>query len=539
MRLVVILLLLVVLPTAILSLIAGRSIQAREVILSRRLEQNAIRRINRVGGTVESLVNLDLELIGSSFTETVLSGMDSESMEQRVIDLRGKCSFVEDVYLFMNPWNFIYPQVCEQDLDGGVSDTVLLQQELVKQISVGLRNRKSKVCFQYDNGTYCFMPMSGLLGLYAGFVIDMPNAAKRIEKIISKESSGDIEIRIAAMHGNPVSGISESVLVSDSFSPQPTAVSQFSVRTVSENGVLAVRRLPAPFSYIEIAAYMIREDDIHAAKVLEGHLIVWGIFLLAVVITASSAILILMTLNQAAAAGRRSEFVVGMSHDLRTPVASMRILAESLCAGRVESEEKQKEFVCTIAGECERLGDMIERILFFFRQDQGAMSYTMSLFDAGLMVERTVHSVEKRLFGKISVDLDVDREGANVVGDSDALAKVITNLLDNAVKYGGDAVSSSDGRICSCSVRVFTKRRRMRDWVVISVGDKGKGIAACEHKKIFRRFYRVDRAEHRHVGGIGLGLFLCADIVRAHHGRITVESMPGEGAVFSVWLRAG
>ena len=541
MRLVVILLFLVVLPTAILSLIAGRSIQAREVILYRRLEQNAVRRIERIGAKVESLVNSDFELISTAFNETILFGMDSERMEQRVPALKKSCSFVNDVYLFMNPWNFVYPQVHASDSSGPVSEVVLLQQELVKHISIGLRNRQPKVCFQYEEGLYCFMPMPGLLELYAGFMVDMQKAVKLIETMLQEETFGDIELRISSVNGNSGFGLSESILVSDSFNPRPSSVNQFGARIVSKTQSLAVGRMPAPFSQIEIAAFTIREDDIHAAKVLEGHLIIWGIFLLAVVITASSAILILKTLNQAAAARRRGEFVVGMSHDLRTPVAAMRILAESLCAGRVESPEKQKEFMCSIASECERLGDMIERVLFFFRQDQGAMSYSMSSFDAGALVKHTVQSVEKRLSGGVSFKLEVEQDLPNVVGDSDALAKVVTNLLDNAVKYGGADRGAGgggwDAGMIPYRVSILKKHWRLRDWVVISVADSGKGIAVCEHKKIFRRFYRVGSDEHRHVGGIGLGLFLCADIVRAHRGRIKVDSSPGEGAVFSVWLR--
>ncbi len=220
---------------------------------------------------------------------------------------------------------------------------------------------------------------------------------------------------------------------------------------------------------------------------------------------------------------------------------------------------------------------MIERVLFFFKQEHGAISYTMQPFDIGLMVKRIVKSVEGRSLGKMSVELEVDGGLPDVIGDVEALEKVVTNLLDNALKYGGCSGSGAPpwleyvnthtrpakehqtrslefeaeklkGEIgggagegthkgSPYGVRVFRKRWRWRDWIVVSIADSGQGIAVSEQKKIFRRFYRVGSESHSHVGGIGLGLSLCADIVRAHRGRLIVKSALGEGAEFSIWLR--
>jgi two-component system phosphate regulon sensor histidine kinase PhoR len=176
---------------------------------------------------------------------------------------------------------------------------------------------------------------------------------------------------------------------------------------------------------------------------------------------------------------RRSEFVIGMSHDLRTRIASMRILADSLSVGRVEDPEKQQHFLRTISFECERLGDMIERVLSFFRQEHRAITYTMTPVDIGEVVACSDNAFRERQHGRVSVG-----------------------------------------------------------WIQVTLWRRLSAIPAKEHSRIFDRFYRRDTGLHKHVGGIGLGLSLCSDIMSAHRGRIVVDSRVGDGATFSVWLRS-
>jgi len=538
MRLVLILLFLVVLPTAFLSLIAGRSIQTREMIMRRRLEQNATHRIDSVAGKVDVLLQSDLESVKAAFRKTLLSGTDAGCMEQQAQKLQADCNFVKDVFLFMNPWNFVFPQSCSTNSPLVHSASNPLQQELVKQIAAMRNVRQSRVSFVYKGELYCFTVMPDFPDLYYGFRIDTAKAEVLIKSVIKDESGEYIELRAVSFgsgFASPV--VQESVLVSDSFNPRPSTVYQSFSGETANSGTIVSRFFNVPFSGVKVAAFFVDEGEVLKAGALERHLTMWGIFLLAVVITTGSALLIFKTMNQVSAARRRSEFVVGMSHDLRTPVASMRILAESLCAGRVKSEEKQKEFVCSIASECERMGDMIDRIMFFFKQDQGAISYNISSLDITELVERVINVVESRSAGKISIEREFSTDLPRVPGDYDALSKVVTNLVDNALKYG--CSQGDGGGFCEGCPKVGVKRefRRGQEWVVISVADNGMGIAAAEQKKIFRRFYRIGGRSSSHIGGIGLGLFLCADIVRAHRGRITVDSAPGEGARFSVWLR--
>ncbi len=537
MRLVIIVLLLVVLPTALLSVLAGRSIQAREVILHDRLERECIRLIDSTSETFRALLATDADRIDAAFRETVLAGTQVDSVDGVITPLWGNCAFVKRVYLFMNPWGFVFPQVPDPSPDAPFTEEHLLRQDLIEQLSGGGGAREPNVALQREGRIYCFRSVPGFSDIYSGFEMDLDAVVAWAETEVAELSTHDIVLQVTmleAYNGHSSMEDDGDIQVSDSFSSQPDLPVARGAEGGADDGVLAFGLLPVPFAQIRISASLLREADIQRAQDLETRLIGWGILLLAVVIMTSSTMLIRSTVQQAAVARRRSEFVIGMSHDLRTPIASLRVLADSLSAGRVQDPEKQKRFLRTISSECERLGDMIERILFFFRQEQRAMTYTMSRFDIGEMVAHTVTSFRERQLGRMSVSL---KEGAGpmlVVGDSEALTKVVTNVLDNAAKYGVGQVS---GGAYDIEVSVNRVRRWRRDWIVVEVKDYGPGIAAREHQKIFERFYRSDTERHRHVGGIGLGLSLCADIVRSHRGRLTIESDLGSGAAFQIWLR--
>jgi two-component system phosphate regulon sensor histidine kinase PhoR len=158
--------------------------------------------------------------------------------------------------------------------------------------------------------------------------------------------------------------------------------------------------------------------------------------------------------------------------------------------------------------------------------------------------------------GGNGIELRVENNLPMVNGDRGALAKVVLNLLDNAVKYGRKELPISgegsgnrsrgpekekqgpekESDSCMIEVAVSAAAMRGRSWVKVAVRDHGIGIERKELKKIFRKFYRVSSGPQRGIRGVGLGLALCRDIVKAHKGRIEVESRPGKGSVFTVCL---
>ena len=219
----------------------------------------------------------------------------------------------------------------------------------------------------------------------------------------------------------------------------------------------------------------------------------------------------------------QTEFVANVSHELRTPLTSIRMFVETLQSGRVTEPERVQECLGIVADESERLTRKIERVLSWARLEAGRRLYEM-----GPLTPRGIVEASLAAFQTVQLDQPVELtthvpEGLPLVlGDSDALVEVFLNLLSNARKYGG--------------TRIAVEARVEGGGVNISVVDNGPGIPREERKRIFEKFYRPDLMQTRRAEGSGLGLAIVKAIVAAHKGRVTVESEPGKGARFMVWL---
>ncbi|HEX5759055.1 MAG TPA: HAMP domain-containing sensor histidine kinase [Thermoanaerobaculia bacterium] len=222
----------------------------------------------------------------------------------------------------------------------------------------------------------------------------------------------------------------------------------------------------------------------------------------------------------------KSDFVSNVSHELRTPLASIRVFGELLRLGRVESLDRAREYGEYIETESRRLTQLINNILDFSSIESGRKSYHFERADLAEVVAETLKTFEVRLRQSGFV-IRFERPAAPlppVSLDAGAIAQSLSNLLDNAVKY------SNGGK------EIAVKVERQGGWVVVAVVDQGVGIPRDEQRKIFDRFHRVSTGLIHDVKGSGLGLGIVRHIVEAHQGRVTVESKPGEGSTFSVWL---
>lgn len=221
----------------------------------------------------------------------------------------------------------------------------------------------------------------------------------------------------------------------------------------------------------------------------------------------------------------RSTAVATVAHELRTPLASMRMLVDTLREGRCRNEQQLREYLDLLAQENERLSRLAEDFLTFSRLARGRQRLTLEPVAPGEAAEAAVAAMQPRLSAPgCSFACEVAADLPKVRADRAALATVLTNLLDNALKYTGD-----EKRI---ALRASANSRS----VVFSVEDNGPGISPGERRHIFRPFHQGDARLNRTREGVGLGLSIVKDLVRALHGRIELESAPGNGSRFLVSL---
>jgi signal transduction histidine kinase len=221
----------------------------------------------------------------------------------------------------------------------------------------------------------------------------------------------------------------------------------------------------------------------------------------------------------------KSDLVSTVSHELKNPLSSMQVLVDALLDDPHPEAQKTREYLELIARENARLSRLIENFLTFSRLERRRQTFDFVDTQPASVVQSAVAAARERMVlpaGHLEVAVTPDLP--LVHADESALVTALLNLLDNAYKY-----TPSDKRI---SVSAY----RRDGHVIFEVRDNGIGIAAGEQKKIFRRFYQVDRRLAREVGGCGLGLSIVEHIAHAHGGTVQVKSQPGVGSTFSLIL---
>jgi signal transduction histidine kinase len=209
---------------------------------------------------------------------------------------------------------------------------------------------------------------------------------------------------------------------------------------------------------------------------------------------------------------KEARFLAQMSHEMKTPLATIHLFAETLEMGRVASPEKRETYLRRIREEAERLAGMIGDML----HANGPKRYRMAPENAETIAGEALRDFE---IARLRIEAD---ELPPIRCDRNAVSRALRNLLSNAVKYGADSP-------------VELRVARSNGHVLFSVADRGIGIARDQQRRIFERFYRVDDS----IPGSGLGLAIAREIVRAHRGEISVESAPGKGSTFTIALPAG
>ena len=234
----------------------------------------------------------------------------------------------------------------------------------------------------------------------------------------------------------------------------------------------------------------------------------------------------------------KSDFVSSVSHELRAPIASVRLMAEGLERGKIQEPAKQHEYFQFIVQECRRLSSLIENVLDFSRIEEGRKRNDLESTDLVALTEQTVKVMQTYAAERdIRIALSVTGTPAPVDLDGKAIQQALVNLVDNAIKHSPKGAEIAVGvDFNPASTGVGAERNRHASTVLVSVEDHGEGIAQAEQEKIFERFYRVGSELRRETQGVGIGLSIVKHIVEAHGGRVTVRSAPGQGSRFTIEL---
>lgn len=222
----------------------------------------------------------------------------------------------------------------------------------------------------------------------------------------------------------------------------------------------------------------------------------------------------------------RKDFVINVSHELRTPLASIQGYTETLLDGAIHDEANNVQFLSIIRQNAERLRRLTEDLLTLSRIELNRRRFSFALYDVNALLAEQVDAMRPMAQSKeVQVTLDPAPDGCEAFCDSEAVRQIVSNLLDNALKYTPERGSVTIGA-----------REVPGDRVLVYVRDSGLGIPAEDLPRLFERFYRVDKARSREMGGTGLGLSIVKHLVRAQGGEVSVESAVNEGSTFSFTL---
>jgi two-component system phosphate regulon sensor histidine kinase PhoR len=223
----------------------------------------------------------------------------------------------------------------------------------------------------------------------------------------------------------------------------------------------------------------------------------------------------------------RREVIATVSHELRTPLTSIHGYAETLLEDDLENKELVKRFLKIIEEESARMTRLINDLLDLEKMEESEVNFEMKDVDLCEVMEY-VYKIIQPIAEENEVDLVVECEDVVVRGNKERLIQMLLNLVDNAVKYTSLKEKGEK--------KVWVRAYDTPDWVVLEVEDTGPGIPKEAQSRIFEKFYRVDKARSRKMGGTGLGLTIVKTIVDKHGGKIEVESEINQGTVMRVFL---
>ena len=552
----IILLLLIVVPAMFLSVMAARALYNWDIILQKRLQAQAYTAASTVKDRVDTALQDELIKVVSMMMVANANESDLRELVSASKELEVSGKLIKQIYIYTNLRVFLYPDTTELS---PVEDKLLL----ILEGKVEFVTPSTKpLYFNVGSRSYCFSSVSGS-EVYVGYEVSTLEFYSMVQTMLKKSSA---ELIIYAESNDlfimPTKQVqligAKNVIIEDPFEKE--------IKPPYET-VIAQVKLRAPFNRITIKARIKDEAKLRKIATIRRSVSGWVILLLVFGIATGVIIVWHSAVSEIKKARTRSNYVAGISHDLRTPLASMKILTETLLLGKVKDSNVQKKFLETISKEITRLNQLVERVLFFVRYGQDALVFKLEPNDIAATINNSIEIMGERLcmneknynckgeegllsdlvyehifkinaITTVQINVNIADNLSPAQLDFAAIMQVLLNFLDNAVKYSSTPTSQPENIKIDIQARRCTMKRfcLKKEWLMITIRDYGIGIEKKNQHKIFERFYRSPRAIHQNISGVGLGLSLCKHIIKEHGGKITVDSKIDEGSEFSIYL---
>ncbi len=345
--------------------------------------------------------------------------------------------------------------------------------------------------------------------LVFGAQLDLPKLTQRLRDLVKLDPALEADFSLALLND-----AAQPVGVSPAGTPVPNWRRPFAAAEIGE-------ALP----HGEAAVYLTGGDRLNATAAT----LRWSLLLLVAVLLAAiaggGALLVIDGRRQLRLAQQKTDFVSNVSHELKTPLTSIRMFSDLLAEGRVQDEARVRHYLGVISGEAARLTRLVNNVLDFSRAERGERRLDQRPLDLAELARETALSLRPHLESiGLRLELRLPESPLQVSGDRDALSQVLLNLLSNAEKY-----AASGGVV---EVGAAAERGR----AVLRVLDRGPGVPVKLGERIFEKFFRADDALASGVQGTGLGLTLARQIAEGHGGALVHSPREGGGSCFTLTL---